>query len=148
QLPKAIRATLVKFLSDSDRPEGSDLPKFDAKKVGKLLADGPQEKQALALQQAVDDQPLAMSLAATPTRIVPQLQPLFPRPVAASMVAGNQPMPASPMAERAFARVWSVACDPLVVLRDLLEGCLDPAMVRAFEQFYPQLYQLTLELVP
>lgn len=148
QLPKAIRAMLLKFMTESDRPEGSDLPKYNHRKVQELLDEGPTEKQAMALMKAVDDQPLAQAIAANATRMVHQLYSMFPRPTRTSLVAGNVPVPATPAAERAFARTWSVACDPLVVLRDLLEGCLDPTMVRAFEQLYPQLYSLTLEMVP
>jgi hypothetical protein len=147
QLPKAIRSMLVRFMSDGDRPETADLPQYKHEDIGKLLADGPQEDHALALQKAIGDPNLALAVATAATRIVHTLQPLYPRPTKVSNVAGLQSVPATPYTSRAFARVWSVACDPMIVLRDLLEGCLSPDMVHAFELLYPNLYALTLQMV-
>jgi hypothetical protein len=143
-IPKSIKDSISKLMTGADRPEASDNPKYDHDKVGKLLAAGPQEKQALALHKAIPDQTLALGVAATVTRQVHQLQPQYPRPTRLSAVAGLQPAPSTPASERSFARIWNVATFPLIVFRDLLEGSLTPDMVRAFETLWPNLYQLTL----
>jgi hypothetical protein len=79
-------------------------------------------------------------------RVLDFLHQQLPRHVTSSMF-GDQVRPGAPNEMRAYARLWEVAKDPLIVLDDLAHNRLKLDRVAALETLYPSLYQLVLASV-
>jgi hypothetical protein len=79
-------------------------------------------------------------VVASATRAVAYLQQSIPKRVWRTVVNAHVDPP-GPIDMDRFRRRWLVAADPAVVLRDLLSGRIDPVMVDAFAEMYPELYR-------
>src|SRR3954469_7590833 len=62
----------------------------------------------------------------------------------AQRLLGDVVMPPEPYSLGRWRRQWSVACDPMIVIRDMLEGNIDPGMVSTLQQTFPELYKVIL----
>jgi hypothetical protein len=147
RLPKKVSDLMRRYLTSADHDEPEDLPPFDFKAVKKLLLGSGSIGQSDAIHAGIGDPTLARGAVDVASRIIEYLKPLMPKSERAT-AAG--PVPVQPSAQdlAAFRRVYQVADDPLLVLRDLNEGCLSRGQVRSFQQLYPQLYGLLGDVVP
>lgn len=141
QLPNDIRKMCNEFLS-GERRKCASLPPFKWDAVRDLLDQDAAEAQMHALTEAVPIPELALDVAAAATRILKALTEKMPRRMRETLLGPEALRPSDAAAAR-FARAWSVACDPLIVLRDLCEGSLSRDMVECFQEFYPALYEAT-----
>lgn len=144
-LPRTTRAALLRFMSSPELAESDDLPPFDYAEVSKALLNVG-EPQAHALYSALrgrlhDDN--AQAVVNLATKIILALKASIPRRVYKSVV-NETVMPPEPYSLGRWRRQWAVACDPMLVLRDLLEGNIDPGMVSTLQQAYPELYKMIL----
>jgi hypothetical protein len=138
-LPRA-RALLLRFLGGGSE-KGSEQPPFDYKDVSALLEADEDEIQdrsdalyTVLPPEQVDD------VVASATKAVDYLQQSIPKRVWRTVVNAHVDPP-GPIDMDRFRRRWMVAADPAVVLRDLLRGAIDPVMVDAFAEMYPELYK-------
>lgn len=141
QIPKVIKKYLLEFVSKEDRREVEDMPAFDYTATRKLLDQGTTVKQATALSEAINNPRLGLAVAANATRLVHLLQAQLPRSsrqTATGTIVGEP----SPNDTADFARSWQVACKPMVVLIDLVEGSLVQEQVAAMEDYWPNLFEL------
>jgi hypothetical protein len=118
-----------------------DLPGYDHGKVGQELLDTGTAAQAQAILDGFPDQQLATDVINQASRIIHFLQPLYPRHVRETLTGPVEQVPGR-QALAAFRRAYHVACDPMLVLRDMAEGSLSRDQVRALEQMYPGLYRI------
>jgi hypothetical protein len=135
-LPRA-RALILRFMSGAEA-EPSKLPAFKWSEVSKLLNEtGDAQIEALARALHKDDLDHVRGLA---TNLINVLQAQLPRSIHKTAVKATVSEPA-PMELGRFARKWAVATDPMVVIRDLADGSIDPAMVTALQAMYPMIFQ-------
>jgi len=148
-LPRTTRAALLRFMSSPERTESADLPPFDYDHVSKALQQDEAGTEAVAnalhgvLAGRLHDDD-AQEVVNVATKIILALQGSIPRRVYKSVV-NETVMPPEPYSLGRWRRQWSVACDPMIVIRDLLEGNIDPGMVSTLQQTYPALYKMVLE---
>lgn len=147
-LPRTTRAALLRFMSSPERTEPDDLPPFDYAHVSKVLQQDPAESEKVsnALHEALrgrlhDDD--AQEVVNVATKIILALQASIPRRIYKSVV-NETVMPPEPYSLGRWRRQWSVAADPMIVIRDMLEGNIDPGMVSTLQQTYPELYKMVL----
>ena len=145
-LPKDIATALSKYISGATEASGP-LPEFDFDEVSALLGAGLGEKQVATLAKAMGDDPLQATVLASAQRIVQTANGHVPRPTRQTAL-GMVPTEPGSRDVADFARGWSVAADPQVVFRDMLEGSLSPDMIAAFKTSWPSLDALTQELIP
>jgi len=138
-LPRA-RAQLLRFLGGGSDGAGEQ-PAFDYKDVSELLEADEDDVQArsdalytILPPEMVDD------VVASATRAVNYLQQSIPKRVWRTAVNAHVDPP-GPIDMDRFRRRWLVAADPAVVLRDLLSGRIDPVMVDALAEMYPEIYK-------
>lgn len=144
QIGKLVRA----FLAQAEPADPDKLPPFDYHHVRALLdgmeTDAPE--LARALFSAIPDPTFAQDLADAATRLAHMLRAKMPRRVR-STVSGDTPeIPCDTDVAR-FARTWAVACDPLIVLRDLGEQTISTDQARDLEAYYPDLFALAKRAV-
>jgi hypothetical protein len=139
EYPKDIRKRMMRFLSTSEFEESSDYPKLDYDETLKLVSGGQTKEQAEALFRAVPDHELATDLGTFAERILRWANGIFPREMRDS-VAGPITDEPSAGAMATFRRVWEVALNPMVIMRDLAEGCLSDDQVSTIAVLYPVLY--------
>lgn len=139
-LPKEMHEAFDRFFATSKFDPSEDLPPFDYDSVLALVSAGQTPEQARALQRAVPDPDLAMELGLEANRVAAWGNQSIPRNQRVSL-SGAKVMD-QPDAESlaAFRTRWQVACDPMVVVRDVLEGCLDADQVATVALLYPALY--------
>jgi hypothetical protein len=137
---KEIRDQVMAFLKTAERKPVDDLPDFDYEEVSQLLRRAGDEKRIAALYAAMPnrDREIGTAIIGTVTPIVELLRKVLPRQVRKT-VAGVEVSPGSDTEEAKFARTWSVACDPLICLRDMREEALSDDMVKAWELCYPEM---------
>jgi hypothetical protein len=141
-----VRALLLKFMGGATSPV-SDLPDFDYERVSKLLnADDDANTERTAKLHQLLPPEMSDEVLATASRIVGMLEENFPRRVWKTSARVHTDPP-EPFQLGRFQRRWAVACDPMIVLRDLIEGQLDLDEVQALADFYPDLYQAVLDQV-
>lgn len=138
-LPRA-RALILRFLAGGSE-EGAEQPPFNYKDVSELLEADEDEIQArsdalygVLPPEMIDD------VVASATKAVDYLQQSIPKRVWRTVVNAHVDPP-GPIDMDRFRRRWLVASDPAVVLRDLMRGAIDPVMVDAFAEMYPELYK-------
>jgi len=138
-LPRA-RALILRFLGGGSE-ESAEQPAFDYKDVSELLEADEDEIQARAdalygvlPPEMIDD------VVASATKAVNYLQQSIPKRVWRTAVNAHVDPP-GPVDMDRFRRRWLVAADPAVVLRDLMRGAIDPVMVDALAEMYPELYK-------
>jgi hypothetical protein len=141
-LPKTFHHDVLEFLDhDSKYSDAEEMPRYDYKTVLKELSAGQTEKQAQALYDAVTDHELAVLLAQQAQKIVAWGNAQLPRQPRQTVVGVKFDEPSkTDLAD--WYRKWQVACDPLVVMRDLLEGCLSDDQVTTLALLWPNLYQM------
>ncbi|HET6279310.1 MAG TPA: hypothetical protein VFH73_00020 [Polyangia bacterium] len=118
-----------------------DLPEYDHGKVGQELLETGNAAQASAILDGFPDQALANDVINQASRVIHFLQPLYPRRVRETLTGPVEQVP-SRQTLAAFRRAYHVACEPMLVLRDMAEGSLSRDQVRALEQMYPELYRI------
>src|SRR6185437_8894667 len=146
RIPRQIKALVRKFLADPERAELADLPPFDYAEAATLLNNAGAPEQVEALHAAFPHRELGEQVRLAATRILAVLKPTLPHRTVQT-ATGTVAVPPTDIEAARIARAWSVACDPLIVLRDLLEQSLCPDMVKAMAAFYPGLYGLVKEAV-
>lgn len=143
RLPDLIRRATKRAMisSDESKKEPSD---FDFKRVNGLLSKvHPGDIQEILKTLPPDVGPVTAEVLG---RVLDFLHQQLPRHVTGSMF-GDEVRPGSPNEMRAYARLWEVASDPLIVLDDLAHNRLKLDRVIALETLYPSLYQLVLASV-
>lgn len=147
RLPKQVADQLRRYLTSADREKSADLPDFDLDDVNRLLLGTGSAAQADAIHRGIPDQTLANGVIGVASRIIEYLKPLNPSRVRTTMTGPISARPGA-SAVAAFRRVYQVADDPMIVLRDLAEGSLSRGQVRSLQQLYPQIYTLIGDTVP
>lgn len=141
RLPSKVTALLRQYLTSGDHAASDKLPPFDFADVGKLLLGTGSQAQSDAIHAGITDPALAGGVVNVASRIIAYLQPLYPHRVRVTMTGPVDGRPSDQDVAR-FRRVYQVADDPLLVLRDLNEGALSRGQVRSLQQLYPELYAL------
>jgi hypothetical protein len=145
-LPKVIKDHVLAFLRRPDFDRTSALPAVNFEKAGKLLVRSGTPENAQALMDAAKDPDLGQALIAQATKAVEYLNTHRPHRERQGL-DGTEQLPPPGQAVARWSRVWCVANDPMIVLRDLREGCLSADMVGAFRDMYPALYKTTVEAI-
>ncbi len=143
RFPDLIRRATKRAMVASD--DGKDEPSdFDFKDVNaKLSKVNPAKLQQILRALPPDVGPVTETVLG---RVLDFLHQQLPRHVVTSMF-GDDVRPGAPNEMRAYARLWEVANDPMVVLHDLAHDRLKLDRVAALEVLYPNLYQLVLASV-
>lgn len=139
-LPKAMREAFDEFFKGDGFKSSEALPPFDYDEVLELVSAGQTPEQAQALAKAVPDPELAMELGIEANRVLAWANQSIPRAprTAATGATMLDPPDAESLAQ--FRTRWEVACDPMVVVRDVLDGSLDADQVATIALLYPSLY--------
>lgn len=138
-LPKRMREAFDRFFATSKFEPGEDLPPFDYDDVLKLVSAGQTPEQTEAIKRVMPDADMAMELGIEANRIIAWANQTIPREQRQT-ITGAKLDPPSPESLATFRTRWQVACDPMVVVRDMLEGCLDDDQVQTLALLYPTLY--------
>lgn len=138
-LPKTMREAFDKYFASEKFESSEALPPFDYDEVLELVSAGQTPEQAEALRKAVPDPELAMELGIDANRVLAWANQSIPRAPRQSLT-GTRLDPPDPESLASFRTRWQVACDPMVVVRDVLEGCLDADQVATVALLYPTLY--------
>lgn len=138
-LPKTMREAFDKYFASDGFESSEALPPFDYDEVLKLVSAGQTPEQVEALNAAVPDKELAMELGIDANRVLTWANQSLPRAPRQSLT-GTKLDPPDPESLAQFRTRWQVACDPMVVVRDVLEGCLDADQVATVALLYPSLY--------
>lgn len=135
-----IARKLYRFVQRETPEASAELPDFDYDEVAALLDAEtlPHEVQAqIAAFGEHGDTALAVQVQVM--RIAAYLKGKLPRRVHVSLTGPVYTRPPEVDIAR-FARLWSVACDPMIVLDDLNEFAVSRDMVTGFADLYPQIY--------
>ena len=140
-LPKKMRADFDRFYSSEKFEPSETLPPFDYDDVLKL-ASQPQltPEQTDELATVMPDADMAMELGLEAGRVLAWADQTIPRNVRQSFMGAKTDRPDDESLSQ-FRTRWQVATDPMVVVRDMLEGCLDADQVSTLALLYPALYQ-------
>jgi hypothetical protein len=136
---RQLRTLIDRFLARPGVEPLSDIPDFDYDEVVKLLDGAGTEAQVGALFDAIPSHELGDAVKNRATGMITALQQGLPR-AGRQEVWGTTAIRPREMAIARYARTWSVANDPMIVLRDLTEGSLTSDMVEAFTTFWPAFY--------
>jgi hypothetical protein len=130
---------IYRFLQREEPESTSELPDFDYEEVAQLLDDeqlpGHVEQQIAAFGEHGET---ALAVQVQLQRIGRYLKTKLPRRVHMSLSGPEYSRPAEIDIAR-FARAWAVACDPLIVLRDLNEYSMSRDQVTALYDLFPTL---------
>lgn len=143
-IEKEIGQKVRDFLAHPHREPLDDVPDVDYRRVSKLLSGDP-GRMAQALYALMPDE-MGQAVANQASRIGAALYQQLPRTVRPELLGASVGPGSASQLDR-FARAWSVATDPVVVLRDLAQHSLSSDMVAAFAAFYPALFDFTKETV-
>jgi hypothetical protein len=135
----AVTRALNAYLASTEFEDAAPNPPFDYDEVNKLLTDSGKPQQVKALHDAIPDQALAAGVLDAASRAIQYLNSRIPRRVVTSLV-GSDVVPPSRQDQAEFARAWWVACDPMIVLRDMQEQSLTEDMVTTLATLFPALY--------
>jgi hypothetical protein len=139
-LTDEMREAFDRFFASAKFDKSEDLPPFDYADV-LALASSPQDSdQTNALSAVMPDAEMAMELGVEANRVRTWADQTIPRNPRVTLT-GKKMDPPDPEAAASFRTRWQVACDPMVVVRDALEGCLDADQVSTLALLYPELYQ-------
>lgn len=145
-LPKVIKNHVLAYLKRPDFDRTAALPAFNFDKTGKLLVRGGTPENAVALTSAIKDPELGKAVMDKATQVIEYLNAHRPRRERQGLDGVEQlPPPGQAMAR--WGRLWAVANDPMIVLRDLREGCVTSEMTGAFRDLFPALYQTTHDAI-
>jgi hypothetical protein len=144
RMPDLIRRATKRAMVASDT--GKEEPSaFDFHEVNdKLSKVGPDTLKEILRVLPPDVGPVTETVLG---RVLDFLHQQLPRHVKPSMFGDDEVRPGAPNELRAYARLWEVANDPMVVLNDLAHDRLKIDRVAALETLYPGLYQLILASV-
>lgn len=140
ELPKTMREAFDRYFSGDGFDSSESLPPFDYDEVLKLVSAGQTPEQDAALGEAIPDKELAMELGIDANRVIAWANQSIPRNPRTSDAGALVNDPPDPESLAQFRTRWQVACDPMVVVRDTLEGCLDADQVATVALLYPALY--------
>lgn len=143
-MAKDIRAHLLEFFRRPDFDRSTALPAFNFDTAAKTLARAGKLPTAEAVLRAVKDPELGTAVIAAATKVIEFLSVHLPRRERLGLEGAEQ-LPPTGQAQARFARLWSVACDPMIVLRDLREGCLTVDMAKGLAEMYPAIFRLVKE---
>lgn len=138
-MPKEIRRLMLRFMATDGFEAAEDYADIDYPALKKLLAHGQTPEQAASLHAAVPDPELAQDMAAEVNRIQQWANTVLPRETRMT-IRGPIDEDPSPSELSNFARLWQVACDPMTIMRDLLEGNLFDDQVAALGICWPALH--------
>lgn len=141
-LPKEIRKLVLEFLAHPKASPLTDLPPFDWQQAYQLLEGTGTEAHIEALRSAIPG-PLGNMVHDRATVIIAALAQQLPKSTREDGIGATIVEPGPDMAVDRFRRMWAVALDPMVVLRELCDGSVSSDMVLAFAQFWPALYDVT-----
>jgi hypothetical protein len=143
RLPDLIRRATKRAMISSEG--GAEPPSdFDFKAVNGMLSNvHPGDIREILKVLPPDVGPVTAEVLG---RVLDFLHQQLPRHVSSSMF-GDEVRPGAPGELRAYARLWEVANDPLIVLGDLAHDRLKLDRVVALQTLYPALYQLVLASV-
>lgn len=140
-----IARKLYRFVQRSEPEDTAELPDFDYDEVAGILTD---ERLPEHVQQQIaafgEHGETALACQVQVTRIAAFLTSKLPRRVHMSLMGPLYTRPPEIDIAR-FARLWSVACDPMIVLDDLNEYAVSRDMVQALADVYPL---ISAELLP
>lgn len=140
-MTKRMREAFDQFYESSTFDPPKDLPPFDYDDVlGLVSQPGITPEQTEALATAMPDADMAMELGLEAGRVLAWANQTIPRNVRQSFT-GDKIDPPDPESAAQFRTRWQVATDPMVVVRDMLKGCLDADQVSTLALLYPALYQ-------
>lgn len=139
-LPRVIKEHVMAFLKRPDFDRASALPAFNFDKSGKLLIRGGTPENADKLAKALKEPGLTKAVMAVATQATEYLNTRRPRRERQGL-DGTEQLPPPGQAVARWGRLWSIANDPMLTLRDLRENCLTAAMASCFRDLYPALYQ-------
>lgn len=130
---------IYRFLQREEPEATSELPDFDYEEVAQLLdaeqLPGHVEQQIAAFGEHGET---ALAAQVQIMRIGRYLKTKLPRRVRMSLAGPEYSRPPEIDIAR-FARTWAVACDPLIVLRDLNEYSMSRDQVAALYDLFPTL---------
>jgi hypothetical protein len=139
-LPDEIRQAFERFFASAKFDKSEPLPPFDYADVLALVSSPQDTDQTNALATAMPDADMAMELGIEANRVRTWADQSIPRNPRTTLT-GTKMDPPDPESAASFRTRWQVACDPIVVVRDALEGCLDADQVSTLALLYPELYQ-------
>lgn len=140
-LPKKMREAFDKFYESDKFEPAEEQPPFDYDEVLKLVSQKtitPEQTDALAT--VMPDADMAMELGIEAGRVLTWADQSIPRNLQLGFT-GTKTDPPSDESTQQFRTRWQVACDPMTVVRDVLEGCVDADQVSTLALLYPTLYQ-------
>jgi hypothetical protein len=140
ELPTKMREAFDRFFVTSKFDSSEKLPPFDYDAVLALVSAPQSPEQTDALATVMPDADMAMELGLETGRVLAWANQTIPRNVRQSFMGQVTDRP-DPESLAMFRTRWQVACDPMVVVRDALEGCLDADQVSTLALLYPTLYQ-------
>lgn len=140
-LTKRMREEFDRFYETAKFDPPKDLPPFDYDDVLALVSQpGITPEQTEALATVMPDADMAMELGIEAGRVLAWANQTIPRNVRQSFT-GDKIDPPDPESAAQFRTRWQVAVDPMTVVRDMLQGCLDADQVSTLALLYPALYQ-------
>ena len=132
-----IARKLYRFLQRDEPEKSAELPDFDYEQVAQML---DAETLPSHVQQQIaafgDDGDTALAVQIQAMRIASYLKAKLPRRVHIGLAGPEYSRPPEIDIAR-FARTWSVACDPMIVLDDLNEFAVSRDMVTALYDLFP-----------
>lgn len=132
-----IDRKIYRFVQREEPEPTAELPDFDYDEVAALL-DAETLPQHVEQQIAAfgEDGETALAVQVKATQMAAYLKGKLPRRVHISLTGPEYSRPPEIDIAR-FARMWSVACDPMIVLDDLNEFAVSRDMVAALGDLYP-----------
>lgn len=145
-MPKAIKDLVLSYLKRPDFERTSALSPVNFERTGSLLVRGGTPENANALLKAIKDPRLAQAVQTLASKAIEYLNVKRPRRERQGL-DGTEQLPPPGQAVARWGRVWAVANDPMLVLRDLCENCLSAEMAGCLRDLYPALYQTATEAI-
>jgi hypothetical protein len=140
-LKDEMREAFDRFYASPKFEPSEKLPPFDYDAILDLVkAKQIGAEQTDALAAVMPDAEMGMDLGIEANRLMAWADQTIPRNPSTTL-AGTTMDPPDAESLAQFRTRWQVATDPMVVVRDMLEGCLDPDQVSTLALLYPTLYQ-------
>jgi hypothetical protein len=139
ELPAKMREAFDGFFESAKFEPSEALPPFDYADVLALVSSPQDSDQTSALADVMPDPEMAMELGIEANRVRTWANQTIPRNPRQTLTGQKMDTP-GPEDLAVFRTRWQAACDPMVVVRDMLEGCLDADQVSTVALLYPELY--------
>lgn len=136
-----IRRQMLRAISGDpeDGEVDEDEQPFDFKAVSKALVNMGSRDQIAAFNVAFPDPTESAAVQAIATRIMRYLYDHLPRRQRLE-ITGPVDVRQSDVVVNRFRRLWEVACNPLVIIKEIASGSLSRDQVRAVEDLWPGVY--------